>query len=129
MFRNFVHILTISLLFSAVLLSGCQAEQAEPDKLPLIKINGQDISKEEFLAEFENSLQKDQPLSSIEREELQRSFLVHLIDRELIHGEAKQLGITVTDADVEAALQSYLEDYADGGFEAMLKERGLTLQA
>jgi peptidyl-prolyl cis-trans isomerase C len=129
MLRLISQILTISLLFSALLLCGCQAEQAEAEKLPLIKINGQDIFKEEFLAEFEKSLQKDQPLSSIEREELQRSFLVHLIDRELIHGEARQLGISVTDDDVEVALQSYLEDYADGSFEAMLKERGLTIQA
>lgn len=129
MSRLFTQIFLILLFFSAVLLSGCQAEQEEVEKLPLIKINGQDIFKEEFLAEFEKSLQKDQPLSSIEREELQRSFLVQLIDRELIHGEARRLGITVTDADVEAALQGYLEDYADGSFEAMLKERGLTIQA
>jgi len=127
--KLFAQILSILLLFSVVLLSGCQAEQAEAEKLPLIKINGQDIFKKEFLAEFEKSLQKDQPLRNIERQELQRSFLVQLIDRELIHGEAKRLGITVTDAEVEAALQSYLADYSDGSFETMLKERGLTIQA
>jgi len=95
---------------------------------PLIQINDQEISKAEFLAAFEKSLQKDQPLSGIEREELQRSFLVQLIDRELIHGEARRLDITLTEADVESALQSYRQDYPDASFEAMLQERGLTMQ-
>jgi parvulin-like peptidyl-prolyl isomerase len=96
--------------------------------LPLIQINDQEISKAEFLAAFETSLQKDQPLSGIEREELQRSFLVQLIDRELIHGEARRLDITLTEADVETALQSYRRDYPEASFETMLQERGLTMQ-
>jgi parvulin-like peptidyl-prolyl isomerase len=96
---------------------------------PLIVINEQEITKEDFLVDFEQSLQKDQQLSSIEREELQRSFLVQLIDRELIHGEARRLNIALTEADVEVALQSYREDYPDSSFEEMLAERGLTLEA
>jgi peptidyl-prolyl cis-trans isomerase C len=95
--------------------------------VPLIRINDQEITRAEFLAAFEKSLQKDQPLSGIEREELQRSFLVQLIDRELIHGEARRLNITLTDADIETALQSYRQDYPGSSFEAMLQERGLTL--
>ena len=59
---------------------------------------------------------------------MQRSFLVQLIDRELIHGEARRLDITLTEADVESALQSYRQDYPDASFEAMLQERGLTMQ-
>jgi len=95
----------------------------------LIVINDQEITKADFLVEFEQSLQKDQQLSGIEREELQRSFLVQLIDRELIHGEARRLNIALTDADVEAALQGYREDYPGSSFEEMLVERGLTLEA
>jgi len=127
--RHFSRLLLLLLICSFALLGGCEAEPVAEQKVPLIKINDQEIYKNEFLAEFEKSLQKDQPLSSIEREELQRSFLVQLIDRELIHGEAKRLGITVTDADVDAALQGYLEDYAGGSFETMLKERGVSMQA
>jgi len=95
----------------------------------LIVINDQEITKADFLVEFEQSLQKDQQLSGIEREELQRSFLVQLIDRELIHGEARRLNIALTEADVEAALQGYREDYPGSSFEEMLAERGLTLEA
>ncbi len=96
---------------------------------PLIVVNGQNISKTDFLKEFEKSLQDDQPLTGIERQELQRSFLVQLIDRELIHGEARTVGITVTDSDIESALENYRQDYPGSSFEAMLQERKLTLQA
>ena len=121
----------LSLLLCCVFfaLSGCDFEPVSEPVSPLIRINDQEISKTEFLLAFEKSLQKDQPLSGIEREELQRSFLVQLIDRELIHGEARRLNITVTETDVEAALQDYRQDYPDTSFELMLEERGLTLPA
>lgn len=111
------------------LAAGCGSEPVAEKKLPLIEINDQVISKAEFLAEFEKSLQKDQPLSSIEREELQRSFLVQLIDRELIHAEARRLNVTLSEAEVEAALQDYRRDYPGASFEAMLQERGMTLDS
>lgn len=109
--------------------TSCDSEPVVKEVLPLIRINDQEITKAVFLVEFERSLQKDQPLSAIEREELQRSFLVQLIDRELIHGEARRLNITLTEADVEAALQNYRQEYPGAGFEEMLQERGLTLES
>ncbi len=123
-----IRILSVLLLLVFGLVAGCDSEPVAEKSLPLIRINDQDISKVEFLAAFEKNLQKDQSLSGIEREELQRSFLVQLIDRELIHGEARRLDITLTEADVETALQSYRQDYPDNSFETMLQERGLTMQ-
>lgn len=122
-----LRILTVLLCVFGI-VSGCDSEPVVEKIAPLIRINDQEISKKDFLAAFEKSLQKDQPLSGIEREELQRSFLVQLIDRELIHSEARRLNITLTEADVEAALQSYRQDYPGSSFEAMLQERNLTLQ-
>lgn len=110
------------------LFAGCEKEPPVTEVAPLIVINGQEISKAQFIAAFEDSLQEDQPLTGIERQELQRSFLVQLIDRELIHGEARQLNIMVTDAEIDAALQAHRQDYPGAHFEAMLAERGLTLQ-
>lgn len=112
-----------------VLVVGCRSEPVVEASPPLIVINDQEISKANFLVEFEQSLQKDQQLSGIEREELQRAFLVQWIDRELIHGEARRLNIALTDADVEAALQGYRRDYPGSSFEEMLAERSLTLEA
>jgi peptidyl-prolyl cis-trans isomerase C len=123
---NHLRLIAILVLCLLGLSAGCKSEPVVEKVVPLIRINDQEITRAEFLAAFEKSLQKDQPLSGIEREELQRSFLVQLIDRELIHGEARRLNITLTDADIETALQSYRQDYP-GSFEAMLQERGLTL--
>jgi peptidyl-prolyl cis-trans isomerase C len=125
---NLLRILTFSLCFLS-LLAGCSSEPVVEELPPLIVINDQEISRAEFLVEFEQNLQKDQQLSGIEREELQRSFLVQLIDRELIHGEARRLNVVLTEADVDSALQSFRQDYPGSSFEEMLAERGLTLQA
>ena len=128
MHRTHLRILSLLLCLSG-LVAGCSSEPVVEALPALIVINDQEITKADFLVEFEQSLQKDQQLSGIEREELQRSFLVQLIDRELIHGEARRLNIALTDADVEAALQGYREDYPGSSFEEMLVERGLTLEA
>lgn len=127
-----LHRLPILFLLSLCLLApagGCGSEAVVANPPPLIQINDQVISKAAFLAEFERSLQKDQPLTAIEREELQRSFLVQMIDRELIHGEARRLNIALSAEEVEAALQSYRLDYPGSSFEVMLQERGLTLDS
>ena len=128
MHRTHLRILSLLLCLSG-LVAGCSSEPVVEALPALIVINDQEITKADFLVEFEQSLQKDQQLSGIEREELQRSFLVQLIDRELIHGEARRLNIALTDADVEAALQGYRGDYPGSSFEEMLAERGLTLEA
>lgn len=121
--------LSLLILCVVSLAAGCDSGPVVEKVAPLILINDQEITTAEFLAEFEKSLQKDQPLSGVEREELQRSFLVQLIDRELIHGEARRLAITLTDADVETELQGYRQDYPGTSFETMLQGRGLTLQS
>ena len=128
MHRTHLRILTLLICLFG-LVAGCSSEPVVEALPALIVINDQEITKADFLVEFEQSLQKDQQLSGIEREELQRSFLVQLIDRELIHGEARRLNIALTEADVEAALQGYREDYPGSSFEEMLAERGLTLDA
>jgi parvulin-like peptidyl-prolyl isomerase len=127
---SFWRIILLFLLLpgAALLVAGCEAEQEEQPLSPLIVINDQEISKADFLAAFEKTLQKDQPLTGVEREELQRSFLVQLIDRELIHGEARRLHIEITEADIDAALQAYRQDYSGTSFETMLQDRGLTLE-
>jgi peptidyl-prolyl cis-trans isomerase C len=127
--RYFSKIACLALAGLLSIVSGCSSEPENKEVPPLIVINGQSISKSEFLREFEQSLQDDQPLTGIEREELQRSFLVQLIDRELIHDEARRLGVTITDADIEQALQNYRQDYPGTSFETMLQERHLTLQS
>ncbi len=128
MCKYLLQFLSLLLLSVLSLVAGCDSGPVTAQASPLIRINDHEISKADFLAAFEKSLQKDQSLSSIEREELQRSFLVQLIDRELIHAEARRLDITIAEADVETALQGYRQDYPGSSFDTMLQERGITLQ-
>lgn len=116
-------------LFLTLLLSACQAETAPAKpKPPLLMINDRSYSLQEFEKAFNRTLHPGQQLSGIERQELQRAFLLQLIDRELIHQEAESRGIEVSAAEIDAALNAYRQDYPDDGFATMLGERGLSLE-
>jgi len=122
------------LFFSLVLLllsSACHPkEEAEEAATPvLIHVDGRSVTLEQFQKDFAATLPPGQNLSPEEKEELERAFLVQVIDRELALDEAENLGITVTPMEVEEALQEYRRDYPAGAFEEMLSERGFTLDS
>jgi peptidyl-prolyl cis-trans isomerase C len=119
---RYLSLLLLVLLFAA----GCNSELTS-EVQSFIQINDRQLSKAEFDAAFAGMLQSDQPLSDEERLGLQRSFLVQLIDRELIFLEARRLAIDVTPEELTAALQGYFDDYPDDSFKAMLQERGMTM--
>lgn len=116
------------LLFLAFVGAGCRSEPL-PEVNTFIQINDKRISKAEFDRAFERTLLPEQHLSAEERLELQRSFLVQLIDRELIYLEAGQLGIDVSTEDLDRAMQEHYRGYPDDSFQAMLRERGMTVES
>jgi peptidyl-prolyl cis-trans isomerase C len=93
----------------------------------LLKINERVIARSEFDAAFARSAKPEAALAASERQALERSFLNQLIDHELTLAEIQRRGIAVTPAELGAALAEHRSDYPPGGFEAMLVERGLTL--
>lgn len=111
---------------AALLLGGCDKEPAAQAQ-PLLKINERQISKAEFESAFTRTLKPGQALSSGERQDLERAFLTQLIDRELTLAEARRRGIVIPPAELTAALDEHRRDYPEGGFEVMLRERGLSL--
>jgi peptidyl-prolyl cis-trans isomerase C len=117
--RLFVLLLTL-------LLSGCGGEQVAESK-PLLQVADRQISQGEFLAAFAKTVSPGQELSVTERQELQRAYLTQLIDRELTMAEARRRAITVTPAELANAIDEYRHDFPQGGLEAFLGERGLTL--
>lgn len=127
MIRTYILRYLIGLLILSCLM-GCRSEP-EPPVRAFIQINDRQISKADFDADFARTLQLDQPLSEEERDDLQRSFLVQLIDRELIALEARRLAIKVTAEELEVASQSYFEDYPAEGFREMLRERDMTMES
>jgi peptidyl-prolyl cis-trans isomerase C len=115
-------------LLLALIAGGCQGERAAGSR-PLLKVNERQVSKAEFDTAFARTLKPGQTLSPGERLDLERAFLTQLIDRELSLAEARRRGIAVSPAELAAVLDEHRRDYPAGGFEAMLKERGLTLEA
>lgn len=113
-------------LSATLLLGGCDKEPAAQAQ-PLLKINERQISRAEFAAAFTRTLKPGQTLSPGERLDLERAFLTQLIDRELTLAEARRRGITVPPPELSAALDEHRRDYPQDGFEAMLRERGLSL--
>jgi len=128
MLRNLLRLLSGLLLIAPLAWSGCKSEQPPPQQV-FIQINERRISPAEFDRLFAASLLPDQQLKAEERADLQRSFLVQLIDRELIAREARERNIVVTPAEVDAAVREHYDDYPGEGLQAMLRERGMTLDS
>jgi peptidyl-prolyl cis-trans isomerase C len=113
-------------LAAMLALGGCSPERTDRVR-PLAKINDRQVAMAEFAAAFDKTLKQQTALSMTERQELERAFLTQLIDNELTLAEARRRGITLPPAELAAAIDEHRRDYPPGGFEAMLKERGLTL--
>lgn len=118
----------ILLLLVSILGTACNREET-PSSPALVRVDSRVVTLEQFRGEFEATLPVGQDLSDEQRQGLQRSFLIQVIDRELALGEADRLGISVTPEEVETALQEYRRDYPDGAFERMLADRGITLDS
>ncbi len=120
----------LPIVFGGILLFflGCSSEPVNSQQDPLLVVNDEVVSRQEFLDAFARSMHPGEQLSDVEKQELQRTFLVQLIDRKLIHAEADRLNVSVSPAEVERALAEYRKDYPEGGFQAMLNDRGLSLR-
>lgn len=122
--NQMIRIAACLLLIAAI--AGCGGDPAAESR-PLLKFDSRSISKTEFTAAFSKTLKPGQSLSAAERQELERAFLLQLVDRELTLAEARRRGLAVAPAEVAAALDGHQREYPAGEFEAMLRERGLTL--
>jgi len=115
----------IVLLLVLIVVSGCRKQEESAPEV-LVRVNGRAVTLAEFRREFARILPPDQTLSAAERGELERSFLVQLIDRELTLAEAQRLGVSLDPGAVDAAVREYRSEYPGDSFTAVLREQGLT---
>ena len=113
-------------LLSLLILVGCQEKTANQPPV-LFQVDDRVVTLEQFRKAFRNSLPTGEPLTSAEINDLQRAYLVQAIDRELILAEADRLGVNVSAAEIEAALNEARRDYEPEEFSKRLEERGMTL--
>lgn len=119
----FLHLLLIILL---CLLVACK-QKGEAESPVLIRVDGRTVSLDQFKKSFAKTLPTDQKLSDEERSDLERSFLVQVIDRELALAEADRLRVSVSPDEVDTALREHRRDYPGDAFEQMLAAKGITL--
>lgn len=116
------------LLLFGLMLFGCR-ERGEASPQVLLKVNGREVSHGEFQERFAKTLPQDQQLGAEERAELERTFLVRIVDRELSLAEAERLAVSLTAAELAAAEAEVRSGYPEEEFHAGLKARGLDEKA
>ena len=117
---------TLLVLFLLSLpLFACK-EKGEASSPVLVRVDSRTVSLDQFRREFAKTLPAGQELSADEKSELERAFLVQVIDRELTLAEAERLQIKVTSAEADQAIQEYRAEYPDSSFDAVLAERGIS---
>jgi peptidyl-prolyl cis-trans isomerase C len=119
------YILLFGLLLT--LLTAC-TPQEETSSPVLLRVDGREVTLEQFRKEFSQAQPPEQKLSEEERKEMERAFLAQLIDRELALAEADRLGIVITPKELEVAISETRSEYPEGTFETSLAERDTTLK-
>lgn len=119
--------LTLGAILLLLLLGACKSG-TETSSPVLLRVDGREVTLEQFKQSFGKSLPQGQKLSEEERKELERSFLVQVIDRELSLAQADRKGIKVSTTEHQKAIEETRKEYPAGTFETMLRERGTNLR-
>jgi foldase protein PrsA len=117
--------------FGAFAISGDIGDPSVPDGAVAIVEDAPDgtITDEEFQANLEQAafnlqLQDVPPVDDPQYEQVSQSAISNAIQTRWVRGEAEERGITVTDRDVDQALQTIIDDQLGGqkGYEKFLQD-------
>lgn len=118
--------------------SADASQGAEPDLegIPdvVAEVNGEEVTKEEFVPVYESQLQQAEMQSQMsgqapDEEALKKQTVDNLVDTELLTQEAESRGIEVSDEDVDAELTDLAEQNQMGSADELLEavaKNGLT---
>ncbi len=120
--------LAILLAAALLLLAGCHKGAQTGD---LARVNGKAITQADvdkiYAAQLQNNPQPQQPTAE-QTDSLKLNILHELIVEEIVEQRAAKLGLTATDAEVDAKLQEMKAPYTEEQFQARLKASKLTLE-
>ena len=110
-------------IFSA--LSGCHRS---PSADVVATVNGKEILRAELERNYQITLGDSPQTPSSEDADIRRlSVLDQMIQDEILQQQAAKLNLTASDEDVNAKLAEIKAPYTDEQFNAMLKQRNLSL--
>ena len=122
----------------ALLATACGGDSDVPEGTVAV-VDGIEISREELDELVErarkNTESQDQQFHKVgtpEFQDIQRQYVAFLVQRAQFEKEAEELGVEVTEKDVDKELQSFVKSRFSGkqkAFEKALKEQGFTMES
>ncbi len=111
-----------------------QVPEADVADLPEVvaEVNGEQITREEFVADYESRLQQaamSSDASQLDQDELKQQVAQTMVDHRLLVQAARETGIEPTEADVDATLEDIAAQSGLGSAEevvAALAEHGMS---
>ena len=124
--RRSARSITASLGIALLLLAGCR-KAAGPDDIATV--NGKSIKQSDVDKIYAQQLQNNpqQQPTPEQQDSLKLNILHELIVEEIVEQRAAKLGLTATDAEVDAKLQEMKAPYTEEQFGARLKAGNLTV--
>ncbi|MBN1883313.1 MAG: peptidyl-prolyl cis-trans isomerase [Deltaproteobacteria bacterium] len=122
-------VISLSLLFAPL---GCEKASVPISKGEVVAtVNDVDITVSDFtaaLTSLKTELSEDTPLNEDQARMMKLNLLNQLIDRKLLVAEAEALGITVTDEEIDEAVNRIIDEYPDREtFDAQVKSGNIDL--
>ena len=110
------------------LVTACRDQAPPPPEPPVATVNGEGIGRQEFenkLAEEMARLKGDAPLKAEQMASLNEEVLSQLIEEKFMLQRARELSLTVSDAEIEARVGEIKKDYSNDEFEAQFGSGGI----
>ncbi len=111
-------------------LAACQSPEAPPAVVhPVATVNGERIELKEFetkLAEEGVFAKGDAPLKPEQYARLKEEVLSELIEERIMLRRARELLITVGEAELDARIEEIRKDYADGSFNTLFSSDAMS---
>ena len=112
-----------------LLMAACRGQAPPVPEPPVATVNGEQIGREEFenkLAEEAALVKNEAPLKTEQITSLKEEVLNQLIEEKFMLQRARELSLTVGDAEIEARIGEIKKDYSNDGFNSLFGNGGIT---
>ena len=116
-----------------ILMTACRGQAPPPPpEQPIATVNGEAIGREEFknkLAEEAAHAKGEAPLKAEQMALLKEEVLNQLIEEKFMLQRARELSLTVSNAEIEAQIGEIKKDYSNDGFDSLFGNGGISYTA